>query len=183
MKKKHSVFGLSSSEIHRLLDECMAEADSSPKTTDVDAMAQLLRERLADRFPAVVIGRSFESWILDQVQRQVIERSGKAVLEILTDPAAALPVVEKVKERYKLIAQRAAAPAERQVATSIYFAAVAYALIFHGQRITQHADDYVIESFGKLAAKPWMTPELVELFMKAKERLKPPTEGEEKGQS
>ncbi|UCG59807.1 MAG: hypothetical protein JSU70_09855 [Phycisphaerales bacterium] len=92
--------------------------------------------------------------------------------DVLTRPGSKLSTIRKIRRYAKQRASRESSEAERSVAITIYFTAIANALLFHGVKITTHPYESLETSFGMLIAKRWMPAELSELFEKARRACK-----------
>jgi hypothetical protein len=57
---------------------------------------------------------------------------------------------------------------EAALATTIYYAALASAPVYHDRKITQYSYEALEQSFATFAAKQWVGPELTELFSRAR---------------
>ena len=51
----------------------------------------------------------------------------------------------------------------------LYYAVIANALVFHGQRISRHSFRKLRQAYAELIAKPWVPSELRTLFQKAED--------------
>jgi hypothetical protein len=91
------------------------------------------------------------------------------VADLLLDPHATLSVIKDIRRHAKEQAARTNDETEHAIMTTIYFAAIANRLAFHGQRITTYSYESLRSSFGKLRSKAWMPADLVGLFEKAEE--------------
>ncbi len=100
----------------------------------------------------------------------------QSVGEVLQDPQATLTAVKNIRRYAKQKAARIDDEVEHAVMTTMYFAAIASALVFHEQRITTYSYGSLRSSFDKLRRKPWMSTSLAELFDKAEQmcRDRPP---------
>jgi len=106
--------------------------------------------------------------ILGRLQKDLLPHGGKTLGEVLTDPKSDLAAIKKIREYAKTMAARKGAGTERAVAVAIYYAAIASALLFHNVKITTHSYELLDASFEKLIGKAWMSPELTQLFTKAR---------------
>ena len=79
-------------------------------------------------------------------------------------------MIRKIKDHAKKVASPKGSDVDHAVGTTIYYAAIASALAFHGQKITTHSFLKLDRSFAALAHKTWITPELAGLFSEACKR-------------
>jgi hypothetical protein len=87
--------------------------------------------------------------------------------DFLSDPASDLRDAVSLKECAKKWVRQAQAGAAREAAATVYYAAIAVALVRHGQRISRLSPEGLSESFVELTGKPWMTGLLRTLFRAA----------------
>ena len=64
--------------------------------------------------------------------------AGPPLGELLQDPKTEVAVLRKVKEYAKSLGGNAGSDVEKDVFLAVYFAAIAAAIIFHDERITEH---------------------------------------------
>ena len=98
--------------------------------------------------------------------------SARSLGEMLLDPGVDVAVLERIKSWAKRLAdrerrRRGRAP-EYAVALTIYYAAAAAALAFHGQKITDYSFGELAGSLDMLIGKPWMAPAASELLTEAR---------------
>lgn len=103
------------------------------------------------------------------LQRPCPELSGvenRPVGRLLTDPQTNAAALKAIKEYAK---RRAASRAsEHDSYLTVYYAAMAAALVFQGQRVTRLSRERLNEGLDWLIAMPWVPAELKELFRKAR---------------
>ena len=85
---------------------------------------------------------------------------------MLFDPRADIAVLTALKDYGKRLVRGAWSEAERAACTTLYYGAIAAAIVAHGQSITEHPGEKVDAGLAKLEAMPWMPAEFVELFRK-----------------
>jgi hypothetical protein len=170
-KAEHeTTYGLSPEKLAELLriglEGGEQEPSSPPRQTPADLLEAMLAETLSldpaspDSLPAVLDLPPEES-------PAALDR--RAMGDLLLDPGLAIPDIRMLKDYCK---QRAALPgleARRPAATVLYYAAIANALVFHGQSITRHSFQKLHQAYAELIAKPWMPSDLRTLFQKAED--------------
>jgi hypothetical protein len=166
MTEKRTVFGADPQDIHQFLGDCLAP--TRELQNEAVPIEQLLQEQLAEKCPVSQPVWS-GSWVVDQVQETVLLDLSRPVREVLSDDQTGLDTLRDIKDRYKKWAEKAADKRMQRVYATIYFAAIARALVAHRKRITRLSPAYLIRSFGTLADEPWMTPALRELYRKARQ--------------
>ena len=137
-------------------------------TSRVDTPAEMLRERLDGAMPLDDAATELLPEIVARLLREALPVGGQSLGRVLLDPATDLRVIKTIKQYGKKLTTHTTSEAERATATTIYFAAIASALVFHHQKISLHSYEHLHRSFGMLCAKQWMAPELITLFTDAR---------------
>ena len=107
--------------------------------------------------------------MLHGFRRDLLPLSGRPLGELILSPTTDLAVLQTIKAHGKQLASRpGCSESERDCGLSLYFAAIASAVLFHSQKITTHSYENLERSFRSLSEKPWMASNLAELFAQAK---------------
>lgn len=93
--------------------------------------------------------------------------AGPPLRELLLDPTIDLSTLRKIKEYAKSLGNDAGSDVDKDVFLTIYFAAIAAAVVLHEERITEHVDHDLRGFFLFFAAAPWMPTALADLFSRA----------------
>ena len=144
------------------------EADLQAPSHPDEQKESLLRARLAGTLP-------LEKEVLDAlpiVAGQLLPLGGGSVGRALLDADTPLEILQKIKDYGKKLALARKSEAEHAAATTVYFAAIASALLFHGNRITSYSYRALAEHFGTLTGKRWMDPKLARHFAKARRKCR-----------
>jgi len=72
-----------------------------------------------------------------------------------------------MKDYSSRLSKRAKSKAEHQVANTIYYAAIAYALVYHERRITRYTYESLGKSFSRLRREQWIPLQIGGLFAMA----------------
>jgi hypothetical protein len=88
---------------------------------------------------------------------------------VLSDPDVDVAVVQQIKDHAKELAKGAQSDLQREVATMIYYAAIASALVYHDTVITKRAYGKLHQSFDKLRHKTWLGRGIGDLLRRASE--------------
>ena len=94
------------------------------------------------------------------------DRRLRTIGEVVLGAGADLATLRLLKNHEKHIASRNHSDVERVVATTIYYAAIAAALAFCGEKITEHRYSDLGRFLAALAAKPWLPADLRDVFTK-----------------
>ena len=92
---------------------------------------------------------------------------GPPIRALLASPETDVTVLRRIKECAKTLGSRTESDVEEDVFLAIYFAAIAAARVFHGERITDHTDEDLARFLADFAGAEWMTTNLADLFDKA----------------
>lgn len=173
MKDEPTTFGLSHEKLARLWEIGDDTPTAQDGPTKEQKRAELLRDRLAEPLPLEpTVARTLPatlSYVLDEFTPFV----GCSVEALLFDPDSDPSVIWQIKEQYRQKAESCPSELERQVATVIYYAAIASALLFHEEtlfrvnRITLFSYRELEEHFSQLLDIDWLTQDLAHLFKRA----------------
>ncbi|UCF15778.1 MAG: hypothetical protein JSW59_20475 [Phycisphaerales bacterium] len=170
MEDEPTTFGLSHKKLARLWkvgDD--TPADQGEPTGDQER-AELLRDRLAEHPPLDQTATRALPETLSHVLEKFAPFTGCSVGTLLLDPDTDPSVIWQIKDKYREIAESYPSEQERQVATTVYYAAIASALLFHEEslfrenRITTFSYSELEEHFSQLLDINWLTPDLASLF-------------------
>lgn len=166
--EKETTYGLSPEQLARLLAMGLNQEDDRQSGEDSSTRADVLEEMLTSELsldPAVP--RSLPA-VLKRPCEELPGVTGRTLGQLLLNPQCDLGIIRTLKDYGKAMSRARAPEAEQAAAVIIYYAAIASALLFHGQRITQHSWGKLHAAYAQLNRKPWITPELKELFQKAR---------------
>jgi len=93
----------------------------------------------------------------------------RLVSELLICSDADLAALTALKNHMKRRSEGEPAGPGRAAATAIYYAAIAAALVAHGEKITKHGYQDLARYFDVLVTEPWMTADLKTLLEKARD--------------
>ena len=131
-------------------------------------MAGLLREQLAYPMPKGSVFCDVMFMMMAQLGSDPGLLAGRRLQEVLLDSQTDVGLLQAIKDCSKRLSCMLDSEAETALATTIYFAALAGALVYHDEKITQSSYEKLDESFALLTEKKWMVGELVELFRRAR---------------
>jgi len=159
--EKKTTYGLRLDQMADLFALGADDSDVSAGGSDDATLRELLREQLACPTPK-------GSLLLDTLVMMVDPLHGKTLGEVLLSPESNLDLIRAIKECSKTLSVTLDSQTETALARTVYFAAIAAALVHHDMKITQNSYETLAESLAMLIEKPWMAPELVELFAQAR---------------
>jgi len=141
---------------------------------DDETMGELLRSRLDRTWQDLPLGAmaGSASAVVQLLDGSDSGPQQRRLREVLTDPGSDLVVLRAIRKWAKQQAQHTDPTAEHVVALTIYFAAIANALVYHRARITTASYEALERSFGQLLEKHWMPGFLAQLFGRARQACK-----------
>lgn len=167
MKDKPTTFGLSLKQVAKLLK---AGIDVPAIPNDAHQQkADLLSDRLSDTLAVYYLTEEEPSRKLSRLRKTIGALAGESVGKLLLDSKTDIDLVRMVKAHGRKLSTSAKSEAEHQTANTIYYAAIAHALVWHYRKITKHSHKYLQDSFIHLSEEDWMPKGLVDLFIKASE--------------
>ena len=129
--------------------------------------ADLLREVLAQRLPVAFETVELLPDVLKNLSQDLKAVAGESLAELLQNPGTDIDTIQKIKDYSKSYGKGTDSKVEHDVSLVIYLAAIAHALVYHDQKITQYQYDELIRYFKKLKKKAWITAKTIRLFDKA----------------
>ena len=131
--------------------------------------AELLQDRLGSPLPL----DSDQAGPLSTMTRDLCESlasvAGRTLGQVLLDRNTDITVIEAIKAYAKRLAHRREPKTEQSVAVTVYFAAIANALLFHDKKLTKHSYGSLALYLTILIDKEWMLPSLGDLLVQARE--------------
>ena len=167
MDDKESTFGATVKGLAGLLGVGVGK-DVPQDAASVDkAAGELLRARLAGTLPLDTAVVDALPAVLGKLQEELLPLAGKPLGEVLLDSDTELNAIKSIKDYGKKLAARRDSQADHSASIAIYFAAIASALLFHGEKITSYSYEHLRESFNELIEGTWIPSELAIHFSKA----------------
>jgi hypothetical protein len=164
---KDPIIGLTPRKLARILGLTLtSDQEDDPTSADVaELLNKCLHAHLHDEG-----GKDF-AWI-DLLGDQWADHDspdGTALIDLLISPKSSLKTIKAIRKCAKQRAARNAMDPEYSVAITVYFAAIASAILFHGSKITTYSYESLEISFSRLASKTWMPEELGFLLTRARD--------------
>ncbi|MBN1359883.1 MAG: hypothetical protein JW993_04795 [Sedimentisphaerales bacterium] len=163
-----SIRGLEPEKVARLVGVTLARNQGERRDSE-EAIKDLLEICLTQTCWAQDGRQGGRLGVLGRLLRPRRSEAKRTLREVLLDRRSGLNMVSDVRRHAKQQTTRTDDEVKHAVMTTIYFAAIASALVFHGRRISTYSPESLRCSFAKLCRKTWMPAELVELFEKADE--------------
>jgi hypothetical protein len=170
MKKEPTTFGVRPKEVVKLL-QIGLDVSSAPGEID-QQKADLLSDRLNDTLPLYYSTKEkTDSW-LKRLGQTIAALAGEPIGKLLRDPKTDISIVRMTKDYGRKLSTSAKSEAEHHTANTIYYAAIAHALVYHDLKITKLSYEDLQQSFCQLSKEDWIPKDLRDLFAKASEYSK-----------
>jgi hypothetical protein len=165
--KRKSTYGLKPTQLARLLHVSATAAESTDMMSEDQTRSDLLGEYLSRRLSNDLPLREALLAASGQSESQVQSLLDRSLQDALLAPDVDKILLRVIKEHGKKLSSKIASGPENLIGITIYHAAIASALVHHGQRITQYSYETLEKHFTSLAGQKWMVCELRALFMQA----------------
>ena len=94
---------------------------------------------------------------------------GLTLVQVLLRANTDVAALRILKDYAKELVRRSRSEEPKAVATAVYFAAIAAAMVFHNEKITGHSHEELGRFLSSLLKKPWLPADLKCLLEKAEE--------------
>ncbi len=176
-----TLFGRSPEKLAHLISSCAGIHLSEGKNKE-QQKADLLRDMLEDVLPLDPEVVESLPIILKRMYKELRPLAGDSLAQLLLNPKTDINAIEKIKEYSKNTSNFAESEVEHQTAITVYYTAIASALVFHNQKISQNTYTQLEESFSTLIDQKWITSEITQLFVRARAICKQKVEKTQKDQ-
>jgi len=166
--KDDTTYGLSPERLARLLAIGLQGRDGENNPYAGRTPAEIVREMLASKLPLDPDASDSLPAILNRACKDLLALSHRTISDLLLHPNTDLAVIKTLKDYGKELVRLRRRETEQAAATVIYYAAIGSALVFHGQKITDHSYPKLRKAYAKLEESPWIPDELKDLFRKAR---------------
>jgi hypothetical protein len=166
--ENESTHGLRLDQLAGLFSLGVEDPDPACIEGNDEKMASQLREQLSCVLPRDMLLFDALIMMMGRLGCDVRSLAGRSLREVLLSPQSDLGLLQAVKDCSKKLSFSLDSKTEAALATTIYYAALASALVYHGKKITQYPYETLDQSFLTFAAKKWMAPELAGLFSRAR---------------
>lgn len=167
MQDESSTFGLNRDKLARLWKLGKGAPGEPRPSEDRQSKEELLRHHLAESLPMDAGLARVLPGIFTAVCEKLRPFAGCSFGELLTDPRTDLLVIETIKDLHKHQAESVPSGPAQEVATIIYYAAIAVALVHHDARITKLSYESLSQSLDELSRYDWLPADMRQLFDKA----------------
>jgi len=163
-----STFGFQTSRLAELLGVVVHHEGGGGEPPEAPTLRQTLEARMSTPLalePDVV---DSVTAVLNRPCRELLPLAGRPLGDVLTDAATSLSALETLKDYGKALALVWEEGAEHAVAMTVYYAAIAAALTYHGRKITSRPFADLERTMELLVSTPWMTLPMVRLLSDAR---------------
>lgn len=174
--EEETTYGLSPEQLARLLAIGLEQKDKRMSGQVSRTKSEMLRHMLASELPLDQGMPGSLPGVLKRPCEELSNVAGQTLGQLLVNPQTDLEVIGTLKDYAKVLSRRRAHEPEHAAAIVIFYAAIASALVFHGEKITRHSNATLREAFSQLASKHWLPMELRGLFQQARELCRLNTE-------
>ncbi|MFC1765838.1 hypothetical protein ACFL6U_27645 [Planctomycetota bacterium] len=168
MKKPLTSYDLDKAKLVHLLKIGLKPKDKSAKPIT-------LEQKAADRWQGLLAcplplenpqGEILPGVLADFCQTHGL-LAGESLGNLLQNPQTELATIEVIKAYAKIRSRQSQSEADHLVANALYYAALAHALLYHQQRITNFSYLDLANSFDHLSKTEWVGQNYTRLFEKA----------------
>jgi hypothetical protein len=164
--REKTTFGLSRAKIARIMQIGVEKGPLEHEPPAAEDAAELLYDQMIQ--PLVSDSDSdSESGAAEPGGRLVTPKAPLAVGAALRDRHTAASTLKRLKDLGRKLFQEGKTEPQREVGLTIYYGAIASALVFHNLRITRLSYSELRQSLENLTDRPWMPADLQSLFREA----------------
>lgn len=167
MAKETSTFGLSSKKLVHLMKIVEETEPTQEKVDQQRVKTEMLYDYLAQTLAVYKYAGEELSARQSQLRNTINVLSSEPIGKLLQDPETEIGLIRMIKDYSSKFSKRAKSKAEHKIANTIYYAAIAHALLFHSRRITRYTYESLSKSFAKLTKENWVPNNISNLFVQA----------------
>lgn len=169
---EESTFGLKREQLAELFSLALDDGETADAVCNDEKIADLLRDQFSAQMPKGSFPSDSILMMMGRMGLDVSSLGGKSLGDVLLDRQCDMDLLLAVKDCGKRLSRTLTAEAKKVIATTIYYAAIAGALLYHDKKITGYSYLELGKSLDKLIEKKWMTPELAEMLSLARDVCK-----------
>jgi hypothetical protein len=163
MNKPRKKFRVNKKQTQRLLKLSLHENKNTAQANSDVQKEQLLLDILRSKLP---LEHSLPN-LIQSIARELKTLSGAPLGTLLANPNTKTDTLIKLKDHAKTQGNAVTNEIEREVALTVYYAAIASALAYHDAKISEHSYKSLKEAFSKLVQNAWIPANLLSLFQAA----------------
>ena len=167
MNDKSTTYGLDPEKVVELLN-IGKDAGSAP--LDINQhKSELIREKLNETIPIYFSTEKIPTKKLQRLRHTIAILSGEPIGKLLDQPQTDIKLIRMIKNYGRKLSSCSESEAEHHISNTIYYAAIAHALIYHNLKITNYSYQNLKNSYDHLSKENWIPRNLIKLFQKASE--------------
>ncbi|MBL7187679.1 MAG: hypothetical protein ISS70_15260 [Phycisphaerae bacterium] len=178
MKKNSTAFNLDKKKLRRLLKIGLKSPGAQPRVPD-QKKAQLWRDTLSKHPPMDESQIEKLPEILADFCQTLGLLTGDKLEEWLRNQETDLSVIENIKQYAKTLSRKSRTDEEHVIANTLYYTAIAHALLYHKTKITEYSYAELTKAFDKLRKVVWIEDRYILLFTQAWEHCRKKLKGGE----
>lgn len=167
MDEKKTLFELKPNKLAEILNVCSEGQNNAENIPESQQKAELLQDRLSETLMSGSLKKSSLRKELVDLCTMAGIASTESIRNLLTNPNTDKELIDKIKRHGKRLSQTNSSQVEHETANVIYYAAIASALVFHHEKITQFSYKNLEEAFTVFIETEWISKDLQGLFEKA----------------
>jgi hypothetical protein len=164
MKEESTAHGVNPEQLQRLFNIGRDTNKCKENMSSNQRKAEMLCRSLSQTLPLDKSQMDMLPPTLSQLCHSIGLLAGETINELLCNPSTDISSIERIKRYSKELSARAESKAEHEVATAVYYAAIAHALAYHNLRITRFSYEKLEGSFTRLVKEKWIPKNLTVLF-------------------
>ncbi len=164
MDNESQEFDLNRHQKSRLLSLGLGSKPRNLSTDKVEQKADILYDVLTRTLP---VDPSVVNSLPDVVRglsSGLQSLAGLPIGDLLQDPTTDIATIIRIKQYAKESGTSTSSETESDVFLVVYYAAIAGALVFHNEKITQHSYKDIEQYFSSFIEKDWVLEEIKGLF-------------------
>jgi hypothetical protein len=165
MKDRTTTCGLNPEKVVELLNIVKNEI-SAHEDTNQDK-SELINQKLSETVPIYFSTEQNPVKKLQRLRHTIAALSGEPVGKLLENPTTDIKLIRMIKDYGRKLSAYAESEAGHHVSNTIYYAAIAHALVHHNTKITNYSFENLKVFFNQLSNENWMPNTLSSLFSKA----------------
>lgn len=167
MKEESTAHGVNPEQLQRLFNIGRDEKEPDERTERDQQKAEMLCRSLSQILPLDKSQMGMLPSTLSHLCHSIGLLVGQTITELLSNPSTDISFIERIKRYSRDLSAQVSSKAEHEVATAIYYAAIAHALVYHDERITRFPYDKLKTSFARLVKEKWIPRDLSKLLKAA----------------
>ena len=165
--KKKSFSDLDKDILHNILKLCVENGSSEPEAEPDLRRSEMLEDLLAESLSNISHNQSLISKHLDSFCDISGLTESVSLRALLFCSDTDISILQKIRKQGKTLLHQAKTPEMQDVATTLYYAAIASALVFHNEKISKLSKDKIWQTLSILSEATWQPSDLVKLFKRA----------------